>query len=230
LPIFSWVIEHPEGTVVIDTGHAAVQSKGSQLQESGITEWLTRQTIRFDVQKNSEVGNQLKSLGIAADAVRWVILTQLNTDHTGGLHYFPSSEIVVSREEYIRPLVDVGPSYPPWFKPKLIGYFDTVDRPFEDGYFLTKAHDIFIVPTPGCTRGHQSVIFKTPDVNLFFAGDASFTHQQLEEGVIPGIAIDRSSARATLSNILEFSEANPTVYLPSHDLESVERFFGKKSF
>ena len=47
-----------------------------------------------------EVGPQLEALGIHPNDVRWVIMTHLHTDHAGGLHHFPKSEILVMRRAF----------------------------------------------------------------------------------------------------------------------------------
>ena len=225
-PIFSWVIEHPEGTIVIDTGETTLANGSAYLKNTGINGWFNRQISRFSIFEKCEVGPQLNLLGIGPENVRWVILSHLHVDHTGGLKYFPKSEIIVSHQEFIKPYGAVEQTHPKWFHPHLVDYFEDGGITFKDSYVLTNAKDVIIVPTPGHTFGHQSVILKTPEVNLFFAGDASFSYDQLKSDVVPGINVDRNASRKTLTKIREFCSEGPTVYLPSHDQKSVDRFFG----
>jgi len=90
LPIFAWVIEHPEGVIVVDTGETARTSEPGYLPR-----WhpYYRLAVGFDVKPAEEIGPQLRKLGIAPEDVGTVIMTHLHTDHAGGLHHFPRSKI-----------------------------------------------------------------------------------------------------------------------------------------
>src|SRR5579884_1095241 len=90
LPIYAWVIEHPEGILVVDTGETA------RTAEKGyFPRWhpFFRRSTIFSVCPDDEIGPQLRRIGIAPRDVRWVVLTHLHTDHAGGLAHFPASEI-----------------------------------------------------------------------------------------------------------------------------------------
>jgi glyoxylase-like metal-dependent hydrolase (beta-lactamase superfamily II) len=82
LPIYVWVIEHPEGIIVVDTGETARAS------QAGYFPWwhpYYRLGVREWVRPEEEVGPQLRALGIPPEKVRWVIMTHLHSDHAGGL-------------------------------------------------------------------------------------------------------------------------------------------------
>jgi N-acyl homoserine lactone hydrolase len=95
LPIFAWLIEHPEGLIVVDTGETARAA-----QPGYYPAWhpYFRFAMRLDVRDDDEIGPQLRALGFSPDDVRCVVLTHLHTDHAGGLEHFPHSEIVVTHE------------------------------------------------------------------------------------------------------------------------------------
>jgi len=229
VPIFSWVIEHPEGTIVIDTGETAQASRPEQIKGGGLNGWLNKQLAKVDINETSDLRAKLRLIGIHPDDVRWVILTHLHLDHTGGVGYFPKSEILVSHKEFVRPYAFVEGIYPSWFSPHLIGHYDDIGGVFESGHVLTRAGDVIIVPTPGHTPDHQSVILKTPGVSLFFAGDASFSHAHIQSGIVPGINADRNMARKTIGRIKKYMLENPTWCLPSHDQASVRHCFSQAS-
>ncbi|HMI71643.1 MAG TPA: MBL fold metallo-hydrolase, partial [Solirubrobacteraceae bacterium] len=97
LPILAWLVEHPEGLIVVDTGETA------RIAERGyFTPWQPyfRFGLRESVRPEEEIGPQLRALGFSADDVRWVVLTHFHTDHAGGLSHFPNSEIVSSRVDH----------------------------------------------------------------------------------------------------------------------------------
>src|SRR5688572_22645686 len=87
IPIYAWVIEHPEGVIVIDTGETARVNQKDYFPVLQRPYW--RSQYRFHVQPEDEIGPQLKRLGIAPGDVRWLILTHTHFDHTDALYTFP---------------------------------------------------------------------------------------------------------------------------------------------
>jgi N-acyl homoserine lactone hydrolase len=82
--------------------------------------------------------------------------------------------------------------------------------------------DVLIVPTPGHTPHHVSVVvFGTPA--LFLAGDTSYNQQLLIDGKVDGVSPNEDVSRQTLSRISALSRARPIVYLLSHDPEGESR-------
>lgn len=228
VPIYAWVIEHPEGVIVVDTGETARTA-----QKGYFPRWhpFLRQTAnKFLVAPEDEIGPQLQNLGIAPCDVRWVVLTHLHTDHAGGLHHFPRAEILVSRKEYAaaRGLGGIIQGYllhrwPRWFNPRLVDFTSESVGPFPASFPLTKANDVMLLPTEGHTSGHLSVLVREGERSIFLAGDTSYTEQLLLEQAVDGVSPDERIAAQTLKRILTYTQANPTVYLPSHDPEAKER-------
>ena len=101
-PVRVWVVEHPEGLLVVDTGEN-VRFHDTDYFQGDPTGFVNRRILRIAVREEEEIGNQLLALGLSPDSVRWVVLTHLHIDHTDGLKNFPNSEIVVSRKEWENP-------------------------------------------------------------------------------------------------------------------------------
>ena len=80
-----------------------------------------------------------------------------------------------------------------------------------------------MVPTPGHTPGHYSVIVQEDEHALFFAGDTSYPQQLLLEQAIDGITRDVALYQQTSQQIRTYLQSVPTIYLPSHDPESAHR-------
>jgi N-acyl homoserine lactone hydrolase len=87
---------------------------------------------------------------------------------------------------------------------------------------LTKSGDVLIVPTPGHTPYHVSVVVYGSPM-LFFAGDTSYNQELLIAGKVDGVSPDENVSRATLARIGALAKQQPLVYLPSHDPESERR-------
>ena len=85
LPILTWVIEHPEGVIVIDTGETSRVVEPDFFNCDPGSNFVFRRILRFLVRPEEEIGAQMQGLGIAPESVRWVVQTHLHCDHAGGL-------------------------------------------------------------------------------------------------------------------------------------------------
>jgi glyoxylase-like metal-dependent hydrolase (beta-lactamase superfamily II) len=156
-----------------------------------------------------------------------VILTHLHTDHAGGLHHFPKSEILVSGEELRLATGLAGrlrgylPNrLPDWFAPKSINFVQEPFGPFDRSQRVTSDGKVVIVPTPGHTPGHVSVMVLAGDVCYFFAGDTTYTQEALIAGQVDGVSPNESVSFRTMQNIMQLAQERPIVYLPTHDPKS----------
>jgi N-acyl homoserine lactone hydrolase len=230
LPTYAWMIDHPEGIIVVDTG------QGRHLLDSGrsLHPYL-RWEVMFRIERDEEIGPQLRALGVRPRDVRRVVLTHLHIDHDGGLAHFPDSEILVSRRElhaargWMGRLRGYLPNrWPPWFNPTALDPAAGSFGPFAAGTRLTTAGDVIAVATPGHTAGHISVIVFEAGNACLIAGDASYTEALMLAGQIDGVSADDEMALATLDAIRRLAAERPTVYLPTHDPGSAERLSNRR--
>jgi glyoxylase-like metal-dependent hydrolase (beta-lactamase superfamily II) len=227
LPILAWVIVHPEGLIVVDTGETARAGEPGYFPR-----WhpYYRTGLQTAVEPDEEIGPQLRRLGFDPSDVRWVVLTHLHTDHAGGLHHFPKSEMLVTREELAlasgrrgRLRGYLNNRFPEWFAPTPIEIDGDPLGAFPASAPLTEAGDVRLVPVPGHTAGQMAVVLEDDDVVLFFAGDSSYSEALMLDRVADGVSFDDEIATRTLANIESFASERQMVYLPSHDPESAVR-------
>jgi N-acyl homoserine lactone hydrolase len=229
LPMLSWVIEHPEGLIVIDTGERA----GANDLETHvacadpISRTFLSKNFRINVQPEMELGPQLRKLGLEPNDVRWVVQTHLHFDHANGFAFIPKAEVLISRAELegqrAAPVGAISCLYPSNFNPQALDYHPVEFGPFAQHSALTKAGDVLIVPTPGHSYGHQSVLLLDNDRSYLLAGDVVFDERQLQERELAGIVNNIGRSRASLETVREYVSKNPTVLLPSHDPASLAR-------
>jgi N-acyl homoserine lactone hydrolase len=228
LPIYAWVVEHPEGVIVVDTGETARAS-----QPGYFPGWQPyfRFAVKEWVRPEEEIGPQLRALGVDPQRdVRWLVLTHLHTDHAGGLAHFAGVDTLVSRTEYagargFHGQIEGYPNnrWPDSFAPHLLDFAGRPYGPFAQSLPLTTAGDVVLVRTPGHTHGHLSVIVQDGDHTVFLAGDTSYSEELLLERAPDGVGPDEAQELDTHRRILQLAQSTPVVYLPTHDPESVQR-------
>ena len=231
LPTYAWVVEHRDGVIVIDTG------QGAHLLESGRSlHPYVRWEVAFRIEREEEIGPQLRTLGIGTRDVKRVVLTHLHMDHDGGLAHFPNSEILVSRGELGKARGWAGrvrgylPNrWPSWFDPVPLDLATEPFGPFAASKRLTKAGDVIAVATPGHTADHLSVILQVGDTALFLAGDTSYNERLMLNGRVDGVSPNEHVSGATLKAISSFAQTRRTVYLPTHDPQSAVRLAALRS-
>jgi N-acyl homoserine lactone hydrolase len=232
LPILAWLVEHPEGLIVVDTGETA------RTAEPGyFTAWhpYFRLGVREQVAPDEEIGPRLRDLGFGPDDVRWVVITHFHTDHIGGLGHFPRNEIVTSRRAFQEARGFAGKlrgflpqHWPTGFAPTLVDFESGAFEPFPASTSLTRAGDVHLLPTPGHTGGHLSVAVEDGETVVFLAGDASYTEALMLDGRSDGVAPKPSQAVESLARIRRLAADRPTVYLPAHDPMSPARLAARQ--
>jgi N-acyl homoserine lactone hydrolase len=230
LPTYAWAIEHREGVIVVDTG------QGAHLLESARSYHpYVRWGVEFRIEREEEIGPQLRALGVGPRDVKKVVLTHFHMDHDGGLMHFPTSQILVAPGELRAASGWAGRvrgylphRWPAWFDPSPLGLAAEPFGPFARSARLTVAGDVVAVATPGHTADHVSVLVQEDDMTIFLAGDASYNEATMLAGNVDGVSSDEHEAKATLQAIGTLARSRPTVYLPTHDPESGARLADRR--
>jgi glyoxylase-like metal-dependent hydrolase (beta-lactamase superfamily II) len=119
-------------------------------------------------------------------------------------------------------------TFPYWFNPKKVNYTQNRIEVFNQAYPITHAEDLLYIPTPGHTPGHSSVVFKTDDFDLIFAGDVSYHQDQVLKGELAGANTDYKKSSLTYKNLLDYATIRKTIYLPTHDEDAGQRLVMKE--
>jgi N-acyl homoserine lactone hydrolase len=225
LPTYAWAIEHPEGVIVVDTGQGAHLLKSRQSYHP-----FVRWEVIFQIDREQEIGPQLRRLGIGSRDVTKVVLTHLHMDHDGGLAHFPHSEVLVAPGELRTASGWAGrirgylpQRWPSWFDPNPLKLTEGPFGPFARSARLTRSNDVIAVATPGHTADHISVLVQEDDTTVFLAGDTSYNEILMLAGKVDGVSTSEQTSKTTLDAIRHFIQARPTTYLPTHDPQSAIR-------
>ncbi len=232
VPIYSYLIEHPEGLFVVDTGDNARNSRKNYMPK---TNPFFQYAVKIIVAPEEEIGVQLADMGIdPARDVRQLLMTHLHHDHTGGLHHFPHTQILAPAEclrasRRQRGLIGALPrSWPRWFDPTPFAFDAGPLGPFPRSASLTRDGSIRVVDIPGHMAGQVAVIVRGEDVTYLVAGDVSYKQQNLIEDKVDGVTMSVRISLASQRAVKAFARMEPSVLLLGHDPGVPERLANKQ--
>lgn len=178
LPVNVFLIEHPAGLCLFDAGQTARAAMPGHFPR-----WYPFfRLARFELRPEDEVAPQLRCRGVEPDAVRWVVLSHMHTDHVGGLGAFRRSHVIVARAEWERATGLPGrlrgylpQHWPAGIEPRLVEFTDGAVGPFSSSLDLAADGRLVLVPTPGHTPGHMALLARTGERDYLLCGDLTRT-------------------------------------------------------
>jgi N-acyl homoserine lactone hydrolase len=179
IPINMWILDHPKGLVVFDTGNNVAISDGNCKSHwvAGLCDYLKPNQKRADV-----IDRQLQRLGYKVSDVKVVVTSHSHLDHIGNIEMFPDAIHVIQKKEL----------YQAWWPEKFqrggAHVLEDYDGARDFNYLeLNGDYDLFgdgtviVLSTPGHTLGNQSMKVKLPRTGtVILAQDAIWMEENLE--------------------------------------------------
>lgn len=187
-PVPSWLIEHSQGLVLFDTGmHIDLQTSNDRIGEA------TAKTIRPDFSAGEELTARLAGRDIRTTDIDHIVLSHLHFDHAGGNEEIPDARVVVQRAEWEsghdQRMIDYGV-----YNPADYDHGHDVEQ-------LDGEHDLFgdgrivCLPTPGHTKGHQSLRLELDSGPVVLTGDCVYLESMLDDMIVPTMAGEKAQAQ-----------------------------------
>jgi N-acyl homoserine lactone hydrolase len=212
LPIPAYLIEHPKGTALFDTGI----HRDCQHDRAGrLGERLTK-LFDFDYHSGEDIAARLEAIGRDPAKIDLVVNSHFHFDHCGGNALIPNATLLVQRREW-----DAG------MDPDQAAKSGFDPRDFDLGHKLRLVdgeHDVFgdgsvvCVPTHGHTPGHQSLKLRLESGEIVLAADSCYFCRTLRERRLPRFAHDKEMMRATLDRLAALEAAGARIFF-GHDPE-----------
>ena len=221
VPVPWFVIEHQNGTVVVDGGNAR------QVATDPMGHWgPIAEACVPDMQEKDFCVDAMRATGIDPSSVSHVVLSHLHHDHTGAIGAFPDAVHVVRRAEYeyaFAPDWYMAPTYirkdfdTPGLRWELLDGEGDIDL-FGDGA-------VRLLSSPGHSAGHQSVMVSTAGSGKFLlAVDAVPALDHWNEKVVLGLTTSASKAVRSIARLRSMAERERATLVPGHDSQEWPRF------
>jgi glyoxylase-like metal-dependent hydrolase (beta-lactamase superfamily II) len=210
-PIPVYLIEHPKGRVLFDTG----MHPDNQHDPHGRIGPLAA-FFNVDFRPGEEIGARLAQLDVDPTRVDYIVNSHLHFDHTGGNAFMPNARVVIQRREWEAgrlPELMQANAYNPqdYDLGHLVVQVDGPHDVFGDGSVVT-------IPTFGHTPGHQSLRVRLATGDVVLAADACYFKRTLDDLHLPKLVHDRSQMLESLLTLRRLRDTGARIFY-GHDPE-----------
>jgi glyoxylase-like metal-dependent hydrolase (beta-lactamase superfamily II) len=217
MPVISYVVVHPEGTFVVDTGVPKNINENDFYDCDRNNKFFYQRNMSFFIPKGDALEDQLQAIQIDPQSVAKVVITHFHADHTGGVGLFKNASFITGPGNWPKHVGALTCRLPKAFKPEVTNYNSGPLDEFSESQSLTTDGSVRLVPLTGHTPGHLGLLVKDGAVSYLMAGDATFDLDQTQRGAICGVSQNVHDARQTQSLIQNQILKHTTVLLPAHD-------------
>ena len=227
LPCCCYLIEHPKGLILVDTGVGRAFSPAGVFDANASAALIGKPLTAYlhpSVAADESISEQLWARGLKPADLDLVLLTHLDADHVGGLHelrgakrfrlpedeYFWSCRTVYKLRQPRSLWMDM-PLERFWYRGSSLG----TNR---WAYDLFGDESVMLINLPGHTDGLCAVMIRNGGSFVLLASDAALCRENLETQTPPGFYFDKQLGKKALAYLssLALESGCKGVFL-SHD-------------
>ncbi len=228
LPVSAYLIEHPRGKFLVDTGWAREMSpngefdRKAQIRSLGTV--MLYEVNQGRIGQGQCIDEQLLAMGIRDTDLDVVLLTHLDCDHANGLRQVRGAKkflVAADEVKFASKITNKVRYYKNWWKDIPLTEFEWNDTqgPVGRSYDLLGDGSIELINIPGHADGLFAVKVKNEEgrfVLLF--SDGGYARKSWEEMITSGIAADKTLQKQSLAWIREQSlDPDCVESLANHD-------------
>lgn len=224
LPVSAYLIEHPKGLVLIDTGwHTDVRTY--QKKHLG---WFHHLINKAELPTGQAITEQLARLGYKPSDIDFLVFSHLHSDHVSGIQLVKDAKkILISQEEWqdtIDHKINYIPSMWQGIEFEKFSFSPSNYGPFNRSFDLFGDDSVVFVYTPGHTSGLAATIIQNQEKYLLLTSDIAYSKQAWQQQMLSTLLVDKEKAAESLQWVKQMgSDANCIEVVVNHDTEEVPR-------
>lgn len=230
LPVFTFLIEHPNAKILFDTGwHREISPNGifdMKAQIKSMRSLFLYAINQARIAKGEAVNEQLAAKGISPSELDYVLLSHLDCDHANGLHQVSdarnilvsSAELEGTRRFSLQNFIRYQKC---WLSGTRLKTFEWnwTEGPAGKSYDLLGDGCVVMVNIPGHSEGLCALKIKNSlGKYVLLFSDGGYSSKSWKEMIISGISVDINMQKKSLKWIREQSiSPNCIESIASHD-------------
>ena len=219
VPVSTYLIEHPKGLILVDTGW----NEEIRINQKKHLGRLAYSMFRGELPVGESIVDKLNNIGVKSSEIDFVFLTHLHSDHVSGLsHVQDAKKILTSELELKAANKKIGYIKSMWEGIPIDTFIleDIPYGPFKKGLDFFGDGSLFLVHTPGHSEGMFSLLVKMNESWLLLASDVGYAKKSWEQMILPGVTSNKIHAKKSLEWIQSFSQRKDCIWvIANHDSE-----------
>lgn len=205
LPVSAYLIEHPKGLVLFDTGWNV------DTREKVVNRKYFLPISYGMLPEGQAIHEQLARLGHAPSSLDYVFLSHLDGDHVGGLmHVKDAKHILVSELEWAaanqsKTHIRYNPKRWSGIDVQTFQYAKTGVGPFGESFDVFGDGTVQLVSTRGHSPGLSTMLVSSGDKFVAMIGDTGYAQESWKETTLPGLTVNKEEATKSLQWVRELS-------------------------
>lgn len=219
LPVRAYLIEHPKGLILIDTGWDIAQRAHPVKKHFGFL------PISYgDLPPGMSINEQLAALGYQPSDLNAVYLTHMDMDHAGGLVLVKEAKHICASDREIKDARSMRYFYryhqKNWQNIPLqsFSFENTGIGPVGQSFDVFRDSSLILVNTPGHSHGLFSAVITGAEGYVILCGDTGYMQKSWKELWLPGLTVDKKVAKKSLQWLQNKSKDKDCIaILATHD-------------
>jgi N-acyl homoserine lactone hydrolase len=226
-PLPCYLIDHPEGVILAETGINPELPKDPENYGPYGAPELAELLETLEITEEQHLFNQLEKCGYAPEDIDYVVLSHLHLDHAGYISELPDATYIVQQDELqwafypsdpfqrrLHQLGDLAPLRSP--------EYDV--QPIEGEYDLFGDGSIVCLPTPGHTPGSQALMVTLEETGtVILAADLAHTEYGLDNNTVPPFNWSTEESIRSIRRVKNRARREDAEIILQHDVDHFER-------
>lgn len=203
LPVSAYLIVHPKGNILIDTGWDTKYAHERPKQLCGMVDRISAPIIS----EGEGIDSKLASVGLMPADIDHVFISHMDFDHTSGLRLVKDAKDIRTAAEEWAACSKFSLRYvDTWTGICTVGTFayrPTGIGPVGESYDVFDDGTVQLVHTPGHSHGLFGVRIQGTDGYILLGNDAAYLPESFSKRRIPGFTVDNKLAERSLDWLIQ---------------------------